>query len=121
MDRAEAEQRADVRGRLWLAIPGYANPIPKQAEFVEGIDHKNENEINKDVKWSVVRAIQSTKMHSLSKLRDMMDSFPCVFSTHWPDMSPASGGRKALTHEQCVQLQLPDKEGGVNLKIGETT
>ena len=95
---AEAQARAAAEDRLMSRLQCWADPIPGPAEFLTGIEHKNDNPKNAGVKWDVPRAIGSRKMHYLPRLQGLLANDPTLpILNSFPDLSSASGGRQRLT------------------------
>ena len=99
--------RAAMRAQVFDELPSYCDPIPKGAEFILGIRHRNSDPRYRGVLWEPVRAIASNKMHYLTKLRQRISESPSnyAFTSAFPDLSPASGGTKALTRDGWFELK----------------
>ena len=83
----------------------YADPIPVADGFLTGIPHKS-NQSNQGLMYDVVRAIHSTKLHYLAKVRRAMDDDPALMINRvLPDMSPASGGTRRLSDQAWQMLK----------------
>lgn len=94
---------------------GYSNPTPTIDEIVNDIAHKNDEDKDKGKLFDFVRGIQSTEMHSHTKLKCRLGNPPprYPFPRAWPDLSPAFGGPTALSDAQWQHLHKPEDEGGI--------
>ena len=102
----QALQRHNMLQDLRDGLLGYADPVPTQDEWQEGIPHMNDNPRNFGHLWDVVRAFQSRKMHYYTRIRDDMlkDSKLNIWAA-FPDLSPASGGTDRLSEGQWQSLK----------------
>ena len=74
MRHQEQIRNQRARGRLWKKLHEYANPIPSAKDFVEGMEHYNSRPDHINELFKVPRAIASTKMHYLTKIKERMDT-----------------------------------------------
>lgn len=80
-------ERYESNAAVTRQLGTFAEPIPTAQEFVEGIDHQNNNPVNLGTKWSVPRALQSNKMHYFTKFkREWLSTADAglVFCEAWP-------------------------------------
>ena len=109
--RTWLQERARERADVWNQLPSYANPIPTAQEFIAGIDHHNSNPDHQGVKWDVVRALQSTKMHYLTQLKKFMEdpasggNLERKFQEAFPNLMPPSGGMEPLDDGMWQRLE----------------
>jgi hypothetical protein len=110
----EARLRCEAIADVKKCLLGYADPIPRQQDFINGIDHKNNNPRNSGQMWDVVRALHSRKMHYWSKLIKVIEQTPDLkFCEAHPHLSPASGGTQRMGDRTWQSLK---KEMGLQSK-----
>ena len=109
LNNREAHARSIAKHRFVGQLLGHANPLPTPQEYIVGLDHKNDREENVGVKFYVIKALHSRKIHYYTKLKTRMGDIharePWRFPDCYPDTLPVSGGFFPLTEQTWEALR----------------
>ena len=109
MRHQEQIRNQHARAKLWKELHDYANPIPSAKFFFDGMEHYNSNpDDDRLCRWNVERAIASTKVHYLPKIKyKMQTTSDMPFKKLYPFVDPVdpAAGVTPLSKEMWEQMK----------------